>query len=252
MSKGKNFDDAEYGEGVQRWLDSGGEGEVPSFTSKKTARCHETHPVLKLGGGVLVGGACADPRSGFDVYIGLDWNMHRSGERYPWENQGGPINVHFPIQDMSIPQDVGNFRSLVTWICNQLQAGKRVHIGCIGGHGRTGLLLSAIVAELKAAEDPIKWVRMNHCVKAVESIRQVDFLVKHYGVKPHDGYKDAKMSGGGSSKGGGKQYSMSLGTSSGTPAAQTSQKLQALKGTGATKSNTVFNPVGSKKSIWSR
>ena len=39
---------------------------------------------------------------------------------------------------MEAPSNVARFKKLVTWVCTQLQDGKTVHIGCIGGDGRTG------------------------------------------------------------------------------------------------------------------
>ena len=59
---------------------------------------------------------------------------------------------------------------------------KRVHVGCIGGHGRTGLVLSALVAQMTGMPDPISYVRKHYCTKAVESTEQVTFLTKHFGA----------------------------------------------------------------------
>jgi protein-tyrosine phosphatase len=96
--------------------------------------------------------------------------------------------IHYPIEDQHAPKNVDRFQKMITYLCNQLQAGKTVHVGCIGGHGRTGVVIAAIVAEMKDYvmgqdnHDVIQWVRKHYCEKAVESWEQVKFLQKYYGV----------------------------------------------------------------------
>jgi hypothetical protein len=102
------------------------------------------------------------------------------------------------------------FKKLIAWLDEQLSSGLKVHVGCVGGHGRTGTVLSALVAariargvEIAVDGDVIGYVRTNYCKKAVETAAQVEFLVQHYGVKSvsgsyvdrvsfkgHKGYKD--------------------------------------------------------------
>lgn len=148
-------------------------------------RCHDKHPELAIGGGVLVGASCNHPRPDFDVYVGFDYGM-KIAALAPWlpATVKGPIQGKFEITDMQAPKDPAEFALMLDWLIEQLAAGRRVHIGCIGGHGRTGLVLSALVAKLGLDEDPIAYVRQVHCKKAVESQAQVDWLVKHYGCKP--------------------------------------------------------------------
>jgi hypothetical protein len=98
--------------------------------------------------------------------------------------------VYCAIPDMGIPKNIPRFKKMVTWLCNQLQEGKKVHIGCIGGHGRTGLLLAAIVSQLSGEKDAIAYVRKNYCGRAVESSEQVKFLGEHYGITPVKGTKE--------------------------------------------------------------
>lgn len=154
-------------------------------------RCHESHKEFKLGAGVVFGGSCSKPRTGFDIYVGLDHGMTTMAACYPWEEGPRLENVYFPIQDMSVPKDLDRFKAMITWLCTQLHAGKRIHIGCIGGHGRTGTLLTALVAQATGEKAAIQWVRRNHCKKAVESSEQVKWLMTHYGVEYADGYKMA-------------------------------------------------------------
>ena len=145
-------------------------------------RCYHTHPPLPLGDGLVIhGGSCSTPLpTDSDVYIGFDLGMRFTNRHYPW-SEG--IEVRFKVTDMHAPGDPAEFKKLVTWTIEQIKAGKNVHAGCIGGHGRTGTFFAAIVAEMMGEKDAIEYVRKNYCKKAVESKAQIEFLVKHYGTK---------------------------------------------------------------------
>src|SRR6266702_3144575 len=134
--------------------------------------CYHDHPELKLGSGVLVGGSCISPRAGFDVYVGLDSGMHTEARSYPWSEKRVE-SVYFYVPDQGVPSAVREYKKMVGWLAEQLEAGKRVHVGCIGGHGRTGTLVAAVVQKMGITKDAIGWVREHHCKKAVESQRQI-------------------------------------------------------------------------------
>jgi hypothetical protein len=153
--------------------------------------CYESHPVLTLGnGGKLWGGNCQFPVvKNADIYVVLQAGGESGLMSDPWDEQTGMQEIIYTIQDMQAPRYVARFKKMIDWLCNQLQLGRKVHVGCIGGHGRTGIVLSAIVRQLTGEIDSIRWVRAHYCKKAVESSVQVEFLVKHYGVLPVDGYK---------------------------------------------------------------
>ena len=170
-------------------------------------RCHKSHPALKLPGTELVihGGSCCNPVvTDADVYIGFDSGMQRTSARFPW-NSG--TEVYFKINDMSPPDDAVEFAKLVSWTKTQLEAGKKVHAGCIGGHGRTGTFLAALVSAF-GEKDAIAYVRKHYCEKAVESSGQVKFLGKHFDVIPAPGHKDSHQTSSGSGKGRGKKGSL--------------------------------------------
>lgn len=156
----------------------------------KSSMCHAQHPVLKLGGGELVGASCNYPREGFDIYVGFDWGMQRTSASYPWETDSKVIEVYFPVSDGTAPKDVVQFKKLVHWLAAQLSLGRRVHVGCIGGHGRTGTLIAALVSVIHENADAISWVREHYCKSAVETKEQVQFLVQHFGIKPVKGAKE--------------------------------------------------------------
>lgn len=175
--------------------------------SRGKPRCYTTHKELKFGKtGVLVGASCGTPRDGFDIYIGLDWGMEFHHHSYPWETNTDPvIEFQFRITDMSVPKSPKEFKKMITWVCSQLHDGKRIHVGCVGGHGRTGLFIAAVRAEYNGDKNSGQWVRENHCVNAIESKTQINFLFKHYGIKKikpskivYTGWVETKSGGSGS------------------------------------------------------
>ncbi len=144
--------------------------------------CRETHPALPLGDGLVIyGGSCIKPVvKDADVYIGFDGGMDFTKRHFPW-NQGE--EVYFKITDGQAPGNVEEFKKLVEWTAQQLMIGKKVHAGCIGGHGRTGTFFAALASVMLSEEDAITYVRENYCKKAVESQVQINFLHKHFGIK---------------------------------------------------------------------
>jgi len=195
--KRKNLNDVIYGDRAdirqyqhrndEDWIDFGGSGK-----KTYTERCYHPHPPLPLPNSdfVIYGGSCSSPViTDADIYIGLCHSMRQTAKRFPWEVGE---EVYFPIPDMGVPQDVDDFKALVGWTKSRIEFGFKVHVGCIGGHGRTGTLLAALVS-LYGEKDAIQYVRQHYCPKAVETEVQVQFLVKHFGINPMDGYKEKKQ-----------------------------------------------------------
>jgi hypothetical protein len=101
------------------------------------------------------------------------------------EHRGDSANVFVPTRDFSLPPEKEFRRALVSTVM-ALYLGMDVYVGCmgcIGGHGRTGLVLSALVHVITGEKSAIHWAREHHCKKAVESESQVKFLVKHFGIE---------------------------------------------------------------------
>lgn len=216
-------------------------------------RCYESHPVLKVGKGKLYGGSARFPIKDADVYVILQSGDMNGRQSDPWEKQM-VYEVQYSIRDMEAPANVARFKKLVTWLCNQLHEGKTVHVGCIGGHGRTGTVLSAIVAEALEKEDAIQYVRKHYCKKAVESKAQVAFLMKHYGVTSVEPTKG--------NRGNGEAKATSWTPVQSWPAAPRQLELKKdspLQGKvrridpeGLTKATKSFTPMASSRSIWKR
>lgn len=139
------------------------------------------HKVLKFGEGRIVGGSCLDPSGGCDIYVALDSGVSTNFITYPWE-QNKFVGFLFPITNFDVPKDKNRFKAMCEWLAAQVQAGKRVHVGCMAGHGRTGMVLAGITYVLTNRQDSIMYVRNNYCEKAVETPEQVDFLANLYGM----------------------------------------------------------------------
>jgi hypothetical protein len=180
-------------------------------------RCYESHKPLKLGSGLLYGGSASSPvPKDADVYVSLQSGSASGRSADPWEEAGGPVEVFFWISDMRAPNDPKRFKKMITWLCTQLHAGLKVHVGCIGGHGRTGTVFTAIIAEMTGEKDAIQYVRKYYCKRAVESREQIAFLMKHYGVSEAIATKGEASSGSrkynGSGFGGSDHSAYSYGT----------------------------------------
>lgn len=147
-----------------------------------TRRCYEGHPPLVIGEFKIWGGSCITPVvTDADIYVGFDFGMRKDDRAYPWVEGDSFL---FPIADMGVPANLTQFTKLLEYLWANLEAGKKIHIGCIGGHGRTGMVLAALVTMMTGEKDSIAYVRANYCPKAVESKAQVDWLAKHFGITP--------------------------------------------------------------------
>jgi len=221
-------------------------------TTMALPRCYESHPVLKFGKGTLIGGSASYPKYRADVYVSLQSGSTSGRQSDPWEADQKVREVFFAISDMAAPKDAERFKKLIDYVCNQLHEGKTVHVGCIGGHGRTGVVLSAVVAQLKKEKNAIQWVRKHYCEKAVESREQVKFLMDHYGVSKVEGHKEGALGSGtlfGSKGLGGGIVSKALAYGAKLTHAEelVTTIIRPAKATDATKT---FKPMASARSLW--
>lgn len=89
--------------------------------------------------------------------------------------------LSFEIKDMNVP-DFGEdvFDALVEVLKQQMDEGVDVLLGCLGGHGRTGLVLSILVKKMRpdllGDLDPVTWVRQNYCQETTETDAQIDYV----------------------------------------------------------------------------
>lgn len=241
-----HLNDKQFGE-PDGYLDHiGGHGKA-----HKSVRCYQTHPPVPLGGGVFIGGSCSDPVTNkADIYIGFDYSM-KATRRMPWDNP--PVAFLYEIADMNAPSDSKSFIKLIDWAVEQLAAGKTLHAGCIGGHGRTGTFLAALWSVIKNEKDCIEPMRAAYCHKAVESAVQMSFLNKHFGVKVAKGAKEGQFHGGQMSIGHSSWNNPSHGNVHHLPAKtggkewKSSKQPQGAAFAGAT---MVYNPIRSQVCVF--
>lgn len=53
---------------------------------------------------------------------------------------------------------------------------KRIYVGCIGGHGRTGTFLAIVSALKKVTTNPINFIRQRLCKNCIETISQEEYI----------------------------------------------------------------------------
>lgn len=203
-------------------------------------RCYETHKPLPIGEFLIYGGSCSSPMvSNADIYVGFDMSMRHTEKQWPWEPGESLL---YPIPDMGVPKNVEEFKKLIAWLAVQLTAHKLIHIGCIGGHGRTGTVMAALVTHMTGEKDSITYVRKHYCEKAVESATQVRYLHEHFGIKEVPGAKE--YAGGHGSK---DWYA-----AKGYPAATNPMKQRelALETKGLPKTPYTATPVKTPMCIW--
>jgi hypothetical protein len=159
------------------------EAVVAKASGEKYQSCYVTHKPMPLPGGkAIYGGNCHNPVvKDADVYVALDGGYSPTNKSWPWARKAE--EVYYKITDMDVPKSPKNFKAMIDWLVTQIEAGKKVHVGCIGGHGRTGIVLSAVYAKMSGNKDAITYVRKNYCDKAVETAEQIDFLAQHFGIK---------------------------------------------------------------------
>jgi hypothetical protein len=101
----------------------------------------------------------------FGLYLDDRWKPPWSHSRVDWP-------------DFELPRDTAAFRAALEEVLDRARQGKRVELGCWGGHGRTGTALAclAVLAGTPASE-AVAWVRENYCEKAIETEAQEAFVL---------------------------------------------------------------------------
>lgn len=97
-----------------------------------------------------------------------DWGLYFDWGWHPWWRA-----EHIDWRDYGVPENFNiAFEQLLVAIEKCLD-GKKVEMGCIGAHGRTGTALAAINVMLGCdPKEAIDHVRKHHCEHAIESTRQ--------------------------------------------------------------------------------
>jgi hypothetical protein len=75
---------------------------------------------------------------------------------------------------------------LVAQVAYELAEGKRVELACLGGHGRTGTLLAALIGQVerRSAEDALRAARDRYCAHVIETMGPIELLYRTLGEEP--------------------------------------------------------------------
>jgi hypothetical protein len=91
----------------------------------------------------------------------------------PWPHD------HFDWPDFGVPGEPDRARDVLVSVLERARAGKRVELGCVGGHGRTGTALSCLAVLVGfPPSEAVAWVRANYCSRAVETPEQEAFPLR--------------------------------------------------------------------------
>ena len=162
------------------------------YSMKKN--CAHNEIKLAYGGGGIVRGLSGDVHEaklselpGLNVFL-ASWALP---EIYMYSNcysdliQEPPKNriIYFPVADQHAPASKAEFALLMDVLLKEVNGGGQVNVSCVGGHGRTGLILAVLQGLLLGSKTPIQDIRSTYCKKAVESYAQECFIHDWLGLE---------------------------------------------------------------------
>lgn len=161
--------------------------------------CHEGNTKAFKKDGIQVwGGGTNHDAEPFEVDVVIDLthgvkkSMNEWLDNIPdgWKSKEkiktNTLVLDFYLQDMSSPDNATREFWGLLWkdLKGLKKKGKTLNVlvMCLGGHGRTGTVLTALLMasgyNKTVKGNPVVWLRKNYCSKAVESKRQTDYLCK--------------------------------------------------------------------------
>lgn len=139
-------------------------------TTTYVGKCRHYGEPLKFPDGTTVYASSSNSkrdkadRPDFGLYLDWIWKPSWRAEFIDWADYGTPTNF-----DAAYEAIIDAFE--------KAKAGKKVEVGCIGGHGRTGTVLACM--GVLAGQDPadaIKYVRSEYCNETIETSGQEWFV----------------------------------------------------------------------------
>ncbi|UUT40500.1 putative tyrosine phosphatase [carnivorous sponge associated iridovirus] len=106
---------------------------------------------------------------GVDIVVNLTKNDEKKIRSYRTKIKV----IHFPIPDRKVPEEVREFCALVIHLTREIRKEKKIYIHCKGGHGRAGLLVSAILCYLHKITPRESFIRTSeyHATRPVHSTK---------------------------------------------------------------------------------
>lgn len=162
-----------------------GAPDVFSFTTQDGRR------ITVSAGGKNRFGHWTDCKHQPDLVVGpsmvIGFNMTRTTD---WECiKPNPYLLGLNWPDMGVPSAGPNFWKLLLKDINTKKDIERIHMQCLGGHGRTGTGLAILfyltahdVTPFKTAADVVEHIRGLYCDHAVESEKQLQYIAKAIGL----------------------------------------------------------------------
>jgi len=106
------------------------------------------------------------------------WDVVWGTERPPWMPKLAVQLYQIYWPDMGV-MDIQRLLPLLKWTGEQIVAGKRIEIGCMGGHGRTGTFLACLMVVFGwDGKEAIKEVRRQYCDSAIETPAQEKLIAE--------------------------------------------------------------------------
>lgn len=123
------------------------------------------HERFSLDKGLIYGGSIFNLKDANYYFVLAHMNIYQL-----------PLNVHYyPIKNYDIPQ-CSNFMNIIEKAGEYIQEGHSIFVGCLSGHGRTGLFLAMLYYYLTGEKNALYIIRKLYCHKAVESVKQLNYL----------------------------------------------------------------------------
>ena len=158
--------------------------------------CSHWREPVDIGDGVIVFASAwfdRPPRRRVDMdwpdvgfYLDGSWAsaalVSSPGFRPPFTARGKTQIVLYPWPDLGVPRDPRRFKRAMRWVLEQATAGRRVEVGCAGGHGRTGTTLASLmVLQGTAPREAMRKIRRTYCEEAIESREQMAMVRRFTG-----------------------------------------------------------------------
>lgn len=140
------------------------------------------------------GGLYVDTKADYGLFFSVGWERLAEPDVKVWtpgKKPAVPMLLQEDIedwpscafvywQDMGAP-NIGVMRYL-DWAYDQWSNGKNIQFGCFGAHGRTGTFAALLYLKAglaKDGEDAMRIIRAEHCVDAIESKAQENFILQY-------------------------------------------------------------------------
>ncbi len=87
--------------------------------------------------------------------------------------------VHFPIKDLSVPEDKMGMNKLILDVIQEIKSGINIAVHCLAGNGRTGIFLACLAKRhfKMTGKESIVWIRQ-YVPNALENIHQENYVLQ--------------------------------------------------------------------------